>query len=116
MAPSQKIIRRPDFAGGGITAEEKERMAEHTKLWIARAFRTSPIEPDKITPAIEGLYATARALPDVVKALEGLLSALAMGPLDIAAKYGPDAHPDEPVIDAARRGQRALDLAREREA
>jgi len=52
--------------------------------------------------------AAARALPDAVEALEGLLAALAMGPLDIAAKYGPDAHPDEPVIDAARKGQTAL--------
>lgn len=34
-----------------------------------------------------------------------LLTALAMGPLELAATYGPDAHPDEPVIDAARKLQ-----------
>ena len=34
-------------------------MAVHTKKWIDVAMRTDPIEPDKIIPAIEGLYAAA---------------------------------------------------------
>lgn len=42
------------------------------------------------------------------EALEELLKALAMGPLEVAAEYGPDAHPDEPVTDAARKAQAAL--------
>jgi len=54
-----KIIRRPDFAGGGLTAAERAAMAEHAQLWIARAMRTDPIKPDLIVPAIEGLYAAA---------------------------------------------------------
>lgn len=57
--PMSKIVRRPDYAGGGITEAEKAAMDEHAKLWIARAMRTDPIEPDKITAAIGGLYAAA---------------------------------------------------------
>ena len=41
-------------------------------------------------------------------ALRGLLDALAMGPLEIAANYGPDAHPDQPVIDAAHKATELL--------
>ncbi len=54
-----EIVRRPDFAGGGITDEERAKMAEYVKLWTRRAFRTEPIEPDKIVPAIKGIYAAA---------------------------------------------------------
>lgn len=54
-----EIVRRPDFAGGGITDAERQAMAENVKLWTARAFRTDPIEPDKITGAIRGLYSAA---------------------------------------------------------
>lgn len=51
-----KIIRRPDFAGGGLTDEEKKRMAQHTALWIQRAMRTEPADPVAIEAAIKGLY------------------------------------------------------------
>jgi hypothetical protein len=34
MTKQSGIIRRPDFAGGGITDEERERMAAHSALWI----------------------------------------------------------------------------------
>ena len=54
-----RIVRTPTKATGGITPEEKTRLDEHVKLWIARSFRTDPIEPDKIIPAIEGIYAAA---------------------------------------------------------
>ena len=37
---------------------------------------------------------------ELADAARDMLDALAMGPLEVAAKYGPDAHPDEPVIDA----------------
>lgn len=40
-----------------------------------------------------------------------LLAALAMGPLELAATYGPDTHPDEPVIDAARKLQSIINPA-----
>jgi hypothetical protein len=53
---SDKIVRRPDFAGGGITDEEREQLAAHTAMWIKRVMRTDPIEPDKITSAIKDLY------------------------------------------------------------
>lgn len=54
-----KIVRRPDFAGGGITDAERAAMAEHVKLWTARATRTDPIVPDRIGSAIRDLYAAA---------------------------------------------------------
>ena len=54
-----EIIRRPDFVGGGITAEEKTRLDAHAQLWIKRALRTSPIEPEKITHAIKMLYSAS---------------------------------------------------------
>ena len=54
-----KIIRTKSKAHGGITPDEKRRMDEPAQLWIARAMRTEPIEPDKIIPAIEGLYEVA---------------------------------------------------------
>jgi hypothetical protein len=59
MSKVTKIIRRQDKASGGITDEEKARMAEHVKLWVARAMRTAPIDREKIIPAIESLYAAA---------------------------------------------------------
>jgi len=74
------IIRRPDFAGGGITVEEKAAMDAHAKMWIARAMRTDPIEPDKITATIKGLYRTANlAEPIVVIAPSPLVMALSYG-------------------------------------
>ncbi|MBK8009568.1 MAG: hypothetical protein IPK23_14935 [Rhizobiales bacterium] len=54
-----KIVRTKTKATGGITKREKSLMDEHANLWISRAMRTDPIEPDKIAPAIEGLYAAA---------------------------------------------------------
>ena len=75
-----KIVRRHDFAGGGITDEERAQMAEHTKLWTARAFRTTPIEPDKIIPAIQGVYRAANLPPPrVVIVPSPLVMALAGG-------------------------------------
>ena len=55
-----KIIRTPHRAQGGLTADEKRQMDAHAKVWIDRALRTRPIEPDKIVPAIEGIYAAAK--------------------------------------------------------
>ena len=39
-----------------------------------------------------------------------MLEALAMGPLELAAKYGPDVHPDEAVVDAAFKLRAALGM------
>ena len=61
-----KIIRRPDFAGGGLTDKERELMAEHVKLWTRRAFRTAPIDRDKITAAIHGIYDAAKLKRPIV--------------------------------------------------
>ena len=74
------IVRTKTKALGGITPEEKARMDEHAKLWIARAMRTDPIEPEKIIPAIEGLYrAAGLKKPRVVIAPSPLVMAFAYG-------------------------------------
>src|SRR5215831_7886274 len=79
-AMKSKIVRRPDRAEGGITDEEKKKMAEHTAMWIKRALRTDPIEPDKIVSAIERLYAaTNLAKPIVVIVPSPLVMAFAFG-------------------------------------
>src|SRR3990167_1478224 len=51
-----EIIRTKTRASGGITPEEEIKLKAHAELWIERAMRTTPIEKDKIVPAIEGLY------------------------------------------------------------
>lgn len=43
-----KIVRTATKATGGVTGDELARMRDHSALWINRAFRTDPIEPDKI--------------------------------------------------------------------
>ena len=51
-----KIVRTPTRAEGGITPEEKAQMDKITAKWIKNAFRTEPINKDKITKAIKDLY------------------------------------------------------------
>lgn len=53
------IIRTATTAKGGVTPEELLLMEKHRDLWISRSLRTDPIEPEKIIPAIEGIYAAA---------------------------------------------------------
>ena len=75
-----KIIRTKSKLAGGITLEEKARLDEHAKLWISRAMRTERIEPEKITPAIEGIYAAAGLKkPKVVIVPSPLVMAFAYG-------------------------------------
>ena len=50
-------------------------------------------------------YVRADVADEALAALKGMVDAVAMGPLDVAAKYGPDAHPDEAVIDATFRAK-----------
>ncbi len=93
-----KIVRTKTRAEGGITPEEKARMDEHSKLWIGRAMRTEPIEPEKIIPAIEGLYKVAGLkTPRVV---------IVPSPLVMAFAYGASA-----AIWYARKNNKATDAA-----
>ena len=74
------FIRTATKATGGITADEKARLDDHAKLWIKRAMRTDPIEPDKIIPAVKALYAAAGLKePRVVIAPSPLVMAFAYG-------------------------------------
>ena len=75
-----KIVRSPDRAEGGLTADERRKMEQHTAMWIARAMRTDPIEPDKIIPAIHALYAAADLpTPRVVIVPSPIVGAFAYG-------------------------------------
>jgi hypothetical protein len=75
-----KIVRTPTNLAGGITPEEKVRLDAHAQLWIKRAMRTDPIDPDKIIPAIEALYAAANLKkPRVVIVPSPLVMAFAYG-------------------------------------
>ncbi len=75
-----EIIRTKLRAEGGITPEEKARMAEHSKLWISRAMRTKPIEPSKIIPVIKEIYAVSGLKePRVVIVPSPLVMAFAYG-------------------------------------
>jgi len=76
----QNIVRTKTKATGGITEREHELMVAHSDLWIKRAMRTDPIEPDKIIPAIEGLYkAAGLKRPHVVIVPSPLVMAFAYG-------------------------------------
>jgi hypothetical protein len=59
MTELSGIIRRPDFAGGGLTDEEREKMVAHSALWIERALRSEPADPAAIEDAIKGIYRAA---------------------------------------------------------
>jgi hypothetical protein len=75
-----EIIRRPDFAGGGITEEEREKMKAHSALWIERAFRTEPADPQVIEAAIKGIYRAANlAEPRVIVVPSPFVMAMAGG-------------------------------------
>ena len=75
-----KIIRTPTRAEGGLTPEEKTKLDAHAQMWIDRAMRIDPTEPEKIVPAIEGLYAAAGLKkPRVVVVPSPLVMAFAYG-------------------------------------
>lgn len=75
-----KIVRSKTKATGGITPEEKDKLGIVAQKWIDIAMRTAPIEPDKIGPAIKGLYAAAGLKePRIVIAPSPLVMAFAYG-------------------------------------
>jgi hypothetical protein len=59
MGKTRKLIRRPEYAEGEITADERKLLDAHTQLWLQRSMRTQAIEPETITAAIKQLYAVA---------------------------------------------------------
>ena len=75
-----KIVRTPTKATGGITPEEKLRRDAVAQEWIGIAMRTRPIDPEKIIPAIKGIYAAAKLKePRVVIVPSPLVMAFAYG-------------------------------------
>ena len=78
-----KIVRTPTRAEGGITLEEKAKLDEVAKFWIANAMRTDKADINKLAPAIHGIYAAAGLKkPRVV---------LVPSPMVMAAAYGASA-------------------------
>lgn len=71
------------------------------KIWLSESRR----DLDEALRRAEAAESSIRTLGD---ALAGMLDALAMGPIDLAAKYGPDAHPDEAIVDAAHKARAVL--------
>ena len=53
------IIRTPTSARGGITEKERAQMEEHTKMWIANALSTEPVDEGALVPAVKRLYVAA---------------------------------------------------------
>ena len=77
---ANKIVRTSTRAEGGITPEEKAKMDIIAQDWIDVAMRTDPIEPEKIVPAIEALYAAANLKkPRVVIVPSPMVMAFAYG-------------------------------------
>lgn len=75
-----KIVRTPNRAKGGITDDERVALKRVSEEWIGIAMRTDPIEPVKIVPAVEALYAAAGLKrPRVVIAPSPLVMAFAYG-------------------------------------
>ena len=108
-----KIIRTKTKATGGVTPEEKTKLDAVAKEWIDIAMRTDPIEPDKIIPAIEGLYAAANLKkPRVVIVPSPLVMAFAYGAstwiwhcrknTNDATSAATDAATDEATYEATR--------------
>lgn len=81
---TEKIVRTPTKASGGITPEEKIALKHHTDVWIKRILSTERTDFSKLKPAIEGLYRVSDlAIPEVI---------LVESPLKMAFVYGTLSH------------------------
>lgn len=77
---TEKIIRNGLKAKGGVTPEELVQMKKISEKWIRTAYRTEPIDNDKITVAIKKLYEVSGLKePRVVIVPSPLVMALAYG-------------------------------------
>ena len=77
---TDKIIRTPTKASGGITDEEKVLLKQHADMWIERILSTKTADFSKLEPAIKGLYRVSNlAEPEVL---------LVKSPMMMAFMYG----------------------------
>jgi hypothetical protein len=68
------------MVSGGITPAERSALKKHAQMWIERAYRIDPIEPDKIVPAITRLYrAAGLRCPRVVITPSPMMAVFACG-------------------------------------
>jgi len=64
---TNKIVRTPTKASGGITEEEKVQLKAHADMWIKRILSTQSADFSKLEPAIKGLYQVANlAEPEII--------------------------------------------------
>jgi hypothetical protein len=77
---TNKIIRTPTTAKGGITEQERAEMTKLNDKFIANAFRTDSVNYDEINDAITRLYAAANLkAPRVVVVPSPIVMAYAYG-------------------------------------
>lgn len=70
-----------------ITDEQRGALKKHADLWIGRAFRTEPINPEAIIPAIKALYAAADLKEPTVVVVSSPLVATLSGTFAAAALH-----------------------------
>ena len=102
----ESIIRTPSRAEGRLTSEEKKLMEEVSRKWVRIAMRTDPIEPEKITPAIQALYrAAGTECKRIIIASSPLAMAMAYGAAAWIwyAKKNPDADSGLEIGEMVRR-------------
>lgn len=108
-----KLVRTPDRAEGGITAEEKTAMAAHTQLWIKRAMRTEPIDRSKIETTIHDLYKCCGLKPPIVVIVPSPRVMAFAGGFSAGIwwlrKNGYTSAPDAPYVPYAPYADRAVD-------
>lgn len=75
------IIRRPDYAGGGITEAERQALSELADRWVANAMRTDRVSPPEAADAIKALYRAAGLDDDIAVVV-------VPSPIVMAAVYG----------------------------
>ena len=107
-----KIIRTPTKAMGGITAHEKTAMDALSLEWTQIAMRTRPIDPVKITSAINGLYRAAKLKePRIVIVPSPLVMAFAGGAASWIWYCRKNAATDAATDNATRAATRAATYA-----
>ena len=73
------IVRTPTRLKGGLTDEERDRLALHTRHWIDVAHQTGRTNRQKLRSAIRGLYRAAKLPEPIVD--------IVASPLEMVSQY-----------------------------
>jgi hypothetical protein len=77
---TSEFMREKTRVRGSLTPAECQKLIDLQRLWARRTARTEPVDPNKIIPAIEGIYAAA--------GLKRPWIAIARSPLELAFANG----------------------------